>query len=410
MVVVGASAAGLAAAEGLRRSGYAGSLVLVGEEEHLPYDRPPLSKQLLAGDWDIDRVRLRAPDAYEALDMEVRLHSRAASLEAGAHTLRLDSGEEIGYDAAVVATGVRPRVLPGTEGVAGVHVLRTLEDALALKASLANRPRVVIVGGGFIGAEAAAVARRLECEVTLVTDQAVPMADALGVEIGSMLTALHQRHGVRIVTGALVESVTTEDGRATGVRLADGRTVPGDSVVVGIGTLPNTEWLAGSGIPLGNGVECDATLHAGNDVWAAGDVASWPDPVTGERLRIEHRTNAGEQGLAVARNLLAGSDATPFTTVPYVWSDQYDLKIQIYGRTRGADQVHIAEGSVEEGKFTALYARGGRVVAAVGANMVRPLRALRPLVAAHTEWETALAATPTAAAPRNVTPPSGTAA
>ncbi|MFE2375225.1 NAD(P)/FAD-dependent oxidoreductase [Streptomyces sp. NPDC059398] len=391
VVVVGASAAGLAAAEGLRRSGYEGGLVLVGEEGHLPYDRPPLSKQLLAGEWGAERVRLRTEEALAELDIGLRSGTRALALDPAAREIGTDGGT-IGYDALVIATGVRPRVLPGTEGVAGVHVLRTLDDATALRESLSGRPHLVIVGGGFIGAEAAAVAREAGCEVTLVTDGAVPLADAVGHAIGSMLTELHQENGVRTVTGALVESVVTEGGRATGVRLSDGRTLAADAVLVGIGARPNTEWLAGSGLRLGNGVECDATLRAADHIWAAGDVASWPDLVTGERLRIEHRTNASEQGLAVARNILAGEAATAFTTVPYVWSDQYGLKIQMYGRTRSADLVHIVEGSLAERKFTALLARGGQVCGAVGVNMVRPLRALRPLVAARTPWAEALVA------------------
>ncbi|WP_327299226.1 NAD(P)/FAD-dependent oxidoreductase [Streptomyces sp. NBC_01197] len=391
VVVVGASAAGLAAAEGLRRSGYDGGLVLVGEEEHLPYDRPPLSKQLLAGEWAADRVLLRSAGALADLDIELRSGTRARALDPAAREMDTGDGGTIGYDALVVATGVRPRVLPGMDGIAGVHVLRTLDDATALRESLAGRPHLVIVGGGFIGAEAAAVAREAGCEVTLVTDRAVPLADAVGHDIGSMLTDLHQEHGVRTVTSALVENIVTDGSRATGVRLSDGRTLAADSVLVGIGSRPNTEWLAGSGLRLGNGVECDATLRAAEHIWAAGDVASWPDPVTGERLRIEHRTNASEQGRAVARNILAGEAATAFTTVPFVWSDQYDLKVQIHGRTRGADLVHIVEGSLAERKFTALFARAGQVCGAVGVNMTRPLRALRPLVAARTPWAEALA-------------------
>ncbi|WP_328315947.1 NAD(P)/FAD-dependent oxidoreductase [Streptomyces sp. NBC_00388] len=392
VVIVGASAAGLAAAEGLRRSGYDGGLVLVGEEEHLPYDRPPLSKQVLSGEWAADRVLLRSAGALADLEIELRPATRARGLDAAARQVHTAGGGAIGYDALVVATGVRPRVLPGTDGVAGVHVLRTLEDASALRQSLAARPHLVIVGGGFIGAEAAAVARSAGCEVTLVTDRAVPLADAVGHAIGTMLTDLHREHGVRTVTGALVERIVTDGGRAAGVRLSDGRTLPADAVLVGIGARPNTEWLAGSGLRLGDGVECDATLRAAEHIWAAGDVASWPDPATGERLRIEHRTNASEQGLAVARNILAGEAATAFTTVPYVWSDQYDLKVQIHGGTRGADQVHIVEGSLAERKFTALLARGGQVCGAVGVNMIRPLRALRPLVAARTPWADALVA------------------
>ncbi|MFC5833473.1 NAD(P)/FAD-dependent oxidoreductase [Nonomuraea insulae] len=391
IVVVGASAAGLAAVEGLRRSGFDGRLVLVGQEKHFPYDRPPLSKQLLAGDWTAERLLLRSPEVYDDLEVEVHLGVRARGLDPACREVHLETGDPIRYDGLVVATGVRPRRLRGSDGIEGVHVLRTLDDALALKKSLSERPRLAIVGGGFIGAEAAAVARGLGCEVTMVTDQEVPLADAVGPGIGAMLTDVHREHGVSVVTGAPVECVVTDGRHATGVRLADGRTIEAGAVVVGIGARPNIEWLAASGIPVGDGVECDTTLHAGGNVWAAGDVASWPDPVSGERLRVEHRTNASEQGLAVARNILAGPEAaTPFVTVPYVWSDQYNLKIQIHGRTRGADRMRVVEGSIEERKFTALYGRQGRVTAALGVNMVRPLRSLRALVASHAAWDEAL--------------------
>ncbi|WP_327657403.1 NAD(P)/FAD-dependent oxidoreductase [Streptomyces sp. NBC_00483] len=387
IAVVGTSAAGLSVVEGLRREGYTGRLSLIGEEEHLPYDRPPLSKQVLSGAWEADRLRLRDADAIGALDLDLRLGSPAVGLDTDTREVTLADGGRVGYDALVVATGTRARRLPGTEGVEGVHVLRTLEDALTLRDQLAARPHLLVVGGGFVGAEAAAVARGLGCEVTLVTDTAQPMGDALGDGLGAMLRAVHTEHGVRVMSGVRVDGVLTADGRATGVRLLDGRTVAADAVLVGIGAQPNTEWLADSGVPVSNGVVCDATLHAGSDAWAAGDVAAWPHPHTGEPVRIEHRTNAAEQGLAVARNILAGPEhAKPFETVPYVWSDQYDLKIQIYGRTRGADEVRIVEGSHDERRLVALYGKGGRVCAAVGINMMRALRGYRPQVAEAAEF------------------------
>ncbi|WP_330256058.1 FAD-dependent oxidoreductase [Nocardia sp. NBC_00565] len=390
IAVVGASAAGLSVVEGVRRAGYAGRLTLIGEEQHLPYDRPPLSKQLLAGEWDTERLLLRAPEAITTLDLDLRLGSAAVALDTRAGEISLADGSRVGYDALVVATGTRARRLRGTEGVAGVHVLRTLEDALALREDLAARPHLLVVGGGFVGAEAAAVARGLGCEVTLVTDTAQPMSDALGDDLGAMLRAVHVEHGVRIESGVLVDQVLTADWQATGVRLADGRTIAADAVLVGIGAQPNVEWLTGSGVPVGNGVECDATLYAGSGVWAAGDVASWPHPHTGEPRRIEHRTNAAEQGLAVARNILAGPEhATPFDSVPYVWSDQYDLKVQIYGRTRGADQVRIVEGSLEDRKLVALYGKGGRVCGVAGVNLPRATRTYRNAVAEAVPFEEA---------------------
>ncbi|WP_367038314.1 FAD/NAD(P)-binding oxidoreductase [Streptomyces sp. Je 1-332] len=394
IVVVGASAAGLATVEGLRRGGYEGSLTLVGGESHLPYDRPPLSKQLLSGAWQPEKLRLRTPETYTELQVDHLLGAEAVALDTGGRSVRLADGRQLAYTQLVVATGASARTLPGTEGVAGVHTLRTVEDALALRAELVARPHLVIVGGGFVGggfvgAEAAAVARGLGCEVTLVTDQDAPLSDAVGVEVGGLLTAVHREHGVRVVTGSLVREVITENGRTAGVRLDDGRILPAGAVLIGIGARPNTGWLTGSGLSLTNGVDCNAFLHAGHGVWAAGDVASWPDVDSGERLRIEHRTNASEQGLTVARNILAGPAATAFRTVPYVWSDQYDLKIQIYGRTHGADAMHVVEGSLHERKFTALYLSRGHVTAALGVGMIRPLRALRPLVAARAPWEQA---------------------
>jgi 3-phenylpropionate/trans-cinnamate dioxygenase ferredoxin reductase subunit len=388
VVVVGASAAGLSAVEGLRRAGYGGEVTLIGEEPHLPYDRPPLSKQLLSGEWEADRVRLRDAAAIDALDLELRLGVAAVALDPGDRVITLADGSQVGYDAVVVATGGAARRLPGTEGVAGVHVLRTLEDALDFREALRKRPRLVIVGSGFVGAEAAAVARGLGAQVTMVTDVAVPLADALGPELGGLLSDVHLEHGVEIIAGVLVEEVLAENGRAIGVRLADGRVVEADEVLIGIGARPNVEWLAGSGVVTGNGVQCDSTLYAGNGVWAAGDIACWPHPRTGEPTRIEHRTNAAEQGLAVARNILAGPlAAAPFDTVPYVWSDQYDLRVQIYGRTRGADQMVIVEGSLADRKLVALYGKAGRVCGVVGVNLPRATRSCRALVAEAAEWD-----------------------
>lgn len=391
VVVVGASAAGLSAAEGLRRGGYTGPLTLIGDETHAPYDRPPLSKQLLSGDWESDRLALRTPEVLAGLGLDLRLGSAAVALDTRSREVALADGSRIGYRHLVVATGAHARRLPGTDRLTGVHTLRTVEDALALRTALRPGTRLVIVGSGFVGAEAASVARELGCEVTMVTDVAAPLADSLGAELGSMLAGVHREHGVRIEPGVLVRDVLHDaTGRATGVRLADDRTVPADVVLVGIGARPAIEWLRGSGVTLGNGVLCDATLHAGDGVWAAGDVACWPHPVTGEPTRIEHRTNASEAGLAVARNILAGPDgATPFAPVPYVWSDQYDLKIQIYGSTRGADSVRIAEGSTAERKLVALYGKGGRVCGVAGVNMVRAVRSWRAAVVAAEPFETA---------------------
>lgn len=388
IVVVGASAAGLAVTEGLRRLGFAGRLTLVGEETHPPYDRPPLSKQLLSGEWDVERLRLRTPEALAALEIDLRLGQAATGVDSRAREVLLADGSRIGYDALVVATGLTPRRLPGTGGVAGVHVLRTVEDAIALRETLRGGPRLVVVGAGFVGAEAAAVARSSGAEVTLVTDEDTPLADVLGAEVGGWLAGVHRENGVTLEAGVQVTGVVAAAGRATGVALVDGRILSADAVVMGIGAVPAIGWLAGSGVPLGNGVECDATLYAGSGVWAAGDVACWLDPRTGAPTRVEHRTHAAESGLAVARNILAGPEAaTPFDPVPYVWSDQYDLRVQMYGRTRGARDVRIVEGGTAERRLVALYGDGDRVRGVVGVNLPRQTRSYRAMVAEGTAWD-----------------------
>lgn len=386
VAVVGASAAGLACAEGLRRQGFDGRITLIGDEREPPYDRPPLSKQLLSGAWAADRLRLRDADALDALGLDLRLGRRAVGLDPRRREVLLDGGERVGCDAAVIATGVRPRWLPGARGVRGVHVLRTLADAVALRASLAGGGRLVVAGGGFVGAEAAAVARALGRDTTVVTAAGGLLAGALGPRVGALLTAVHREHGVRVVTGARAAAVLTRGGRATGVRLDDGRVLAADTVLLGVGSTPNAEWLAGSGVPVGDGVRCDAALRAAPGVWACGDVASWPDPGGGGRLRVEHRTNASEQGLAVARGLLSGDDPPPFRTVPYLWSDQYGLRVQVYGLPRGADAFRVVDGDPAERRFTALFGRGGRVCAAAGIGMPRALRTLRALVAERAPW------------------------
>jgi NADPH-dependent 2,4-dienoyl-CoA reductase/sulfur reductase-like enzyme len=379
IVVVGASTAGLTAADTLRREGFTGTLTLVGEEPHLPYDRPPLSKQVLAGAWPPDRTALRRDADLQRLGLDLRLGCRAAGLDTAARTVTLAGGERLGYDGLVIATGLRPRRLPFGHQLAGVHVLRTLDDALALRAELLAGPRLVVIGAGFLGSEIAATARGLGLEVALVDVEATPLAAQVGGRIGALVADLHRDRGVRLHLGRRVSELAGEHGRVTAVVLDDGTRLPAEAVVVAIGSVPATEWLAGSGLPLGDGVICDETCRAAPRVYAAGDVARWPNPMGPARL--EQRTNATQQAIAAARNLLAGPDgATPYTPTPFGWTDQYDTKIQLHGRAPAGAEVDVVDGDPGSGRFVARYRVDGRVVGVLGWNSPRALLQFRGLL------------------------------
>ncbi|GAA4524170.1 NAD(P)/FAD-dependent oxidoreductase [Amycolatopsis samaneae] len=387
VAVAGASAAGLAAADALRREGFDGRLTLIGAEDALPYDRPPLSKQILSGQWEPERVLLRSPEALEALQADFVLGTAATALDVGARKLTLSDGSVLGYDGLVIATGVRPRALPAGDELAGVCVLRTLDDALALRERLRAGPALVVVGAGFLGAEAAAVARGLGLDVTLVDPLATPMVRQLGPRVGAVVARLHEDHGVRLRLNTGVASLRGSGGRVTGVLLTDGSTVDADLVLVAVGSVPATEWLVTSGLALTDGVDCDAYCRAADGVVAAGDVASWPHPRLGRRIRVEHRTNAGEQGMAAAKTLLGKGE--PFAPVPYFWSDQYDAKIHVHGTVPPDADLRIVDGDPGDGRFTALYGSGGRSTGALGWNMPKQGRLLRRHVVEGTAWATA---------------------
>ena len=391
VVVVGASLAGLRAAEELRRLGFDGILSVVGAEPHLPYDRPPLSKDFLAGETDADGLALRR-QPYDDLDLELRLGVRATALDAEARTITTDDGDTIPYDAAVIATGAAPRRLPNTPDLEGMHVLRTLDDAVALRDDLAHSPSVVVVGAGFIGAEVAATCRSRGLRVTVLEALPTPMARGLGTALGDTLAGLHRDHGVDLRTGIGVAGFEG-DQRVGRVLLDDGSAVEADVVVVGVGVAPSTEWLDGSGLTIDNGVVCDATLLAAPGVVAAGDIARWPNPAFGNTvMRLEHWTNATEQGVAAAARVLAGNTpAEPFGPIPFVWSDQYDVKIQVAGHVSGDDTVEIVDGSLEERRFVALFGRGERLIGAVAFSRPRLLMQYRRMIADGTSFADALA-------------------
>lgn len=392
VVVVGASLAGFRAVEELRHQGYDGSITVIGAEAHLPYDRPPLSKQILAGKWEADRLPLTAiGKEIEDLDVHWRLGIAASGLDLTARHVELADGARVPYDGLVIATGAGVRTLPGQPELEGLHMLRTLDDCLALRANLDATPqRVVVVGAGFIGAEVAATARERGLEVTLLEALATPLQRALGDTVGAVCGDLHREHGVDLRLSTGVDGFEDDGrGRLRGIRLTDGTTVAADVAVVGVGVAPNTGWLEGSGLIIDNGIVCDETCLAAPDVVAAGDIARWPNNRFGEVMRVEHWENAQDQGAHAARRLLGHLE--PYEPVPWFWSDQYDRKIQLAGRSSADDEVQIVDGSVEERRFVALFGRAGRVVGVLGMNRPRPVMEYRQLIADGTSWEDALA-------------------
>lgn len=393
VTIVGASLAGLRAAETLRRSGFDGPITMIGDETHEPYDRPPLSKQILAGDWEPDRAALTTPERLAELELDLRLGVRAVAFDLALRRLTLDVGDDLTVDGLVIATGARCRTLPGADQLGGVHVLRGLDDCLALRADLESSPaRVVVIGAGFIGAEVAATARTRGIDVTVVEMEATPLARALGARIGQVCADVHRDHGVDLRTDVGVDSILG-DKHVTGVHLTDGTRIDADVVVVGIGVVPNTEWLEGSGLTIDDGIVCDETCLAAPRVVAAGDVARWPNPRFGEVMRVEHWDNAADQGAHAARRLLVGEgEGEPFAPVPWFWSDQYDRKIQLAGRVRADDRVEIVAGSVDERRFVALYERDGRLVGVLGFNRPRHVMRYRDLIEQGASFEQALAA------------------
>lgn len=389
--IVGASLAGYWAAETLRRDGFEGRISLIGDEPHAPYDRPPLSKKFLAGDLYDDRLPLTTAEKLADLGLEMRLGCQATGLDVATRTLEVDGVAEP-YDGLLIATGARCRNLPGTAGLAGVHTLRTRDDAEAIRDALANGARrVVVVGAGFIGAEVASTAIGRGAEVTMVEALEAPFGRVLGVEMGAVMADVHRRHGVDLQTGVGVDEVLGDD-RLAGVRLADGATLEADLLVVGIGVVPNTDWLEGSGLTLDDGVVCDETCLAAPDVVAAGDVARWANPRYGEVMRVEHWDNAVQQGVHAARRLLqSDEEATPYAPVPWFWTDQYDRKVQLAGRPHTDDEVRVVAGSTAEHRFAAFYGRDGRFTAALGMNRPRQVMQSKGLLDAGASWDEALA-------------------
>jgi len=398
IVIVGASLAGARAAHSVRAAGHDGPLTLIGAEPHLPYDRPPLSKEFLTGDQDPGTLALDPDGAYDDLDVEVMLSTHAVGLDADARVVMVapaagGNAETVPFDGLVIATGAAARPLPGVGNMAGVHTLRTLDDSMAIREGLIAGARVAVVGGGFIGSEVAASAAARGCEVTVIEAAPAPLVRGLGAEMGTRVGALHGHNGVELRLGVGVDGVLGTD-QVEAVAMADGSRIPADLVVVGIGVVPNTAWLEGSGLQVDNGVVCDATLCCGPPgVYAVGDVArapnGWLSPWHGDRpIRVEHWTAAVEHGMAVGRNLVAPAEAQPYNSVPFVWSDQYDARIQIAGHPDADDDVEVLvglaaddpdTGGPDSGRsFLAGYRRNGPAERGHGARRDQAVRAIPP--------------------------------
>jgi NADPH-dependent 2,4-dienoyl-CoA reductase/sulfur reductase-like enzyme len=399
LVVVGASLAGLRAVEAVRGDGFEGSVTLVGAEEHLPYDRPPLSKDHLAGDEPGDST-YREREKLDEIGVELVLGAPATALDVEARRVTVGD-RELGYDGLVIATGADARRLPASvvaPDLAGVVVLRTRDDSRHLHQLLRRgSPRVTVIGAGFIGSEIAAVARGLGLEVTIVEALPVPLVRGVGERMGRALTGIHERHGTRVLTGVSVSQVRGE-GSVESVVLADGTVIGTDVLVVGIGAVPSVGWLESSGLTLDDGVVADATLAAAPGVYVAGDVARWPnalfDDVLGTTMRLEHWTAASEQGARAARNAVDPASAKPYTTVPYFWSDWYTHRIQFVGVARSGEGVPDVETEVvmgeEDGPFVALYRCGERLVGALTVDRPAEVMQYRRLLMRRASWEEGL--------------------
>jgi NADPH-dependent 2,4-dienoyl-CoA reductase/sulfur reductase-like enzyme len=394
LIVVGAGLAGWRCCEEFRRRGFAGPITLIGDESHLPYDRPPLSKQVLSGQWPVEQTLLATPERLERARVTLRLADPAVALDSSTNVVTLASGDQLSASHVVIATGARSRHLPFGEGL--VRYLRSIDDLTGLRRELAGRPepRVVVIGGGFIGAEVATSLHKSGVGVTVLEASARPLVQVLGETVSTWLADLPSAAGVTLRSNQLVRNVyATSDGLAVDVEGYD--PLLADIVLAGVGAVANVEWLASSAVPLDNGVVVDSFGQVSERLAAIGDVARfvWDGPAGSERVRIEHWQVASDHAARLAQVWVrAETPTTPL--IPYFWSDQYGKKIQAIGHASPHDEVDLVHGSLAEGKWLAMYSRGGVVTGFVGLSQPRALTLARPLLErAHSRGE-ALALAP----------------
>ena len=396
IAIVGASLAGLRASETLRAEGFNGDITVVTAEEQTFYDRPPLSKKLLSGEWEPDRIALRKADNIDALRLTMRTGVAATALDTVSRTLQLSDATTVSFDGLIIATGGVVRTLPNQPNIKGVHTLRTLSDSMALREQLVPGARLVVIGAGFIGLEVAATARTRGADVTVLEGLASPLIRALGAQMGAAVASVHERNGVIVRCGVQVQRIVG-DISVTGVELGDGEIVAADVVLVGIGVAPATQWLESSSLVLRDGVVCDDTLNVGVPaIYAAGDVARWPNALFADvepDMRVEHWTNAAEQGAVAAKNLLmvnAGEQPTPYAAVPFFWSDQFDSRVAFLGRARADSVVDVVAGDLDS-RFCAIYSTNDRLTAVLGVSMPKLVMPARVLLQQTTSRAEALA-------------------
>jgi NADPH-dependent 2,4-dienoyl-CoA reductase/sulfur reductase-like enzyme len=374
VVIVGASAAGTATASRLRRLGYTGRLTIIGDEA-VPYDRPPLSKQFLAGQWAEDKLSLMSRDQLEGLDAQLFLGTRAVDLDSRRRTVTDDTGRTHRFDAAVIATGVRPRMLD-TLSAGQPHVLRTVSDAVALRARLRPGTCLAVVGGGFLGLETAATALELGVDVVVIEPNPHPLSDRLGMNASARLIDLHRSRGTDLRLGVSVAGSSRDEQGAWTLELTDQSTVTADDVLVAVGSVPQTDWLANSGLDISSGVTCDAMCRAAPHVWAVGDVARWWDNRYQALIRLEHRTNAIEQAHVVAKGILGvGRDA--YQPVPFFWTDHFDARIQLAGMFSADLSETLIEIDSARNSTITLFHRDDQLAAVLGWNAPREVQKYR---------------------------------
>lgn len=383
VVIIGGGLAGTKTAEALRDQGFSGAITQIGAEQHLPYERPPLSKGFLMSKSSFDDAVIHPQSWYDEQRIDLRLGTAATAIDPAAHAVTLGDGSHLSYDALVLATGSTPRMLP-IEGAdaAGVYTLRKREDAEAIRQQFGNGRRLIIIGAGWIGLEVAAAARAADTEVTVIETAALPLLGVLGPELGAIFRDLHQDHEVSFRFDASLAAITTEDGRVTGIRLADGETLPADAVLIGVGVAPEISLAEAAGLAIDNGVLVDASLRTSDpDIYAVGDIANHDHPVLGYRLRVEHWANALNQPAVAAASIL-GNDSAAYENLPYFYTDQYDLGMEYVGYVpRGVETQLVIRGDLGKREFVAFWLDGEQhILAAMNVNVWDVPDEIKPLI------------------------------